>query len=135
MGYDKRLKKVSVDPRLIRMVFQNYLSNAVKYNKAGGRVTLKIMLDRSNVIISVKDNGLGIPKNQQNRIFTKLFRADNVQITDTEGTGLGLYIVKSIIEHSDGKVWFESIENKGTTFYARFPKKGMQKKEGTKSLN
>ena len=74
---------------------------------------------------------MGYPPN----IFTKLFRADNVQATDTEGTGLGLYIVKSIIEYSGGKVWFDSIENKGSTFYATLPKKGMQKKKGTKALN
>lgn len=85
-------------------------------------------------MIKVSDTGWGIPKNQQGQIFSKLFRASNVKEKDAEGTGLGLYIVKSIIEHSGGSVSFESEENKGTTFSIKFPKSGMQKKEGTKSL-
>ena len=71
---------------------------------------------------------------QQEHIFQKLFRADNVREKDTEGTGLGLYIVKSILDYSGGKVWFESEENKGSTFYVSLPLEGMKKKEGTKTL-
>ena len=85
-------------------------------------------------MITVADDGYGIPKNQQSKIFTKMFRADNVQELDTDGTGLGLYIIKSVVEHSGGKIWFESEENKGTTFYVTIPLKGMSKKEGTKGL-
>ncbi len=65
----------------------------------------------------------------------KLFRADNVKAKDTVGTGLGLYIVKSIVEHSDGKIWFESEEDKGTTFHISLPLSGMKKKEGDKALS
>jgi two-component system sensor histidine kinase VicK len=83
----------------------------------------------------VADTGYGIPKNQQDKIFTKLFRADNIREKVTDGTGLGLYIIKSIIEQFGGKVWFESVENKGTTFYASIPLKGVSKKEGSKGLN
>jgi signal transduction histidine kinase len=84
--------------------------------------------------IVIEDTGFGIPKNQQDKIFSKLFRADNVREQDTEGTGLGLYIVKAIIDHSGGNIWFESEENKGTTFYVTLPLGGMKKKEGTKAL-
>ncbi|OGH74271.1 MAG: hypothetical protein A3G00_00145 [Candidatus Magasanikbacteria bacterium RIFCSPLOWO2_12_FULL_43_12] len=97
-----------------------------------------------SIAIKVADTGYGIPKDQQNKIFTKLFRADNVREKDTEGTGLGLYIVKSIIDHSGGKIWFsspggsalggESSENPGTTFYVTLPLAGMKKKEGAKAL-
>ncbi len=101
------------------------------------------------------DTGYGIPKDQQDKIFTKLFRADNILEKDTEGTGLGLYIVKSIIDQSGGKIWFsspggsarlaeamakrasggESSENPGTIFYTTLPLEGMKKKEGVKALS
>ena len=74
----------------------------------------------------MSDTGYGIPQGQQKQIFTKLFRADNVREKDVEGTGLGLYIVKSIVEHSGGKVWFESEENKGATFSVLLPLEGMK---------
>ena len=67
------------------------------------------------------DTGVGIPVSQQERIFTRLFRADNVRTQDTEGTGLGLYIVKAIIEKSGGRVWFESEENVRSTFHVELP--------------
>ena len=76
---------------------------------------------KGSVIISVKDAGLGIPKAQQSHIFEKFFRADNVQTKETEGTGLGLYIAKTIVEKHDGKTWFESTENVGTTFFVSLP--------------
>ncbi len=134
--YNEKIPKINIDPKLIRIVFQNLLSNAVKYTPENGTITLKILLsnDNNQVLISVSDTGYGIPKNQQYKMFTKFFRADNVQEKDTDGTGLGLYITKSIIEHSDGKIWFESEENKGTTFYVSLPLIGMKKKEGTKRI-
>ncbi len=129
--------KISADPKLLRIVFQNLLSNAVKYTPCGGAIELSISLDKEkrHIAIQVVDTGYGIPENQQDKIFTKLFRADNVRDKDTDGTGLGLYIVKSIIEHSAGTIRFESEENKGTTFYITLPIEGMKKKEGTKSLD
>ena len=78
---------------------------------------------------------MGIPKIQQKKIFQKLFRADNVRETDTEGTGLGLYIIKSIVDNTGGKIWFESVENKGTSFSFTIPLSGMQSKKGTKALS
>ncbi len=145
--------KINVDPKLLHMVFQNLLSNAVKYTPKGGSIEFSISLDKKkrHINIQVADTGYGIPKNQQDKIFTKLFRADNVRGKDTEGTGLGLYIAKLIMDHSGGKIWFsspggsppkdgqaalgeESSENKGTTFYVSLPISGMQKKEGTKAL-
>ncbi len=136
MVFDKTMPLIPADPKLLRMVVQNLLSNAVKYTPEDGKIEFSISLDKEkkNVLIKVSDTGYGIPQNQQNKIFTKLFRADNVKEKDTEGTGLGLYIVKSIIEHSGGKVWFRSEENKGTTFYITLPLTGMPKKDGTKVL-
>ncbi len=82
----------------------------------------------------MEDEGYGIPETQQDKIFTKLFRADNVREKDTDGTGLGLYIVKSVVEQSGGKIWFESEENRGTTFFVTLPLRGVGRITGTKSL-
>ena len=121
-----------VDPKHLRMVVQNILSNAVKYTPSGGKVKLSIALaDKKNILLEIADNGYGIPKSQQDKIFTKLFRADNVRDKDTDGTGLGLYIVKSIVENSGGKVWFESSSDKehsGTTFHVVLPLQGERRK-------
>ena len=119
------------------MVFQNILANSVEYTPQGGKIEFGISFlpaqagdKEKNILIKVADTGYGIPKNQQNQIFTKLFRADNVRDKDTNGTGLGLYIVKSIVENFGGKIWFESEENKGTTFYVTLPSAGLKEKEG-----
>lgn len=133
---DKSIPIVSMDPNLVRMIFQNLLANAVKYTPEGGKIEFTLFLDEAkNVLLKVSDTGYGIPKKQQDKIFTKLFRADNVREKDTDGTGLGLYIVKSVIEHSGGGIRFESEENKGTTFYVTLPLEGMKKKEGTRALS
>jgi two-component system sensor histidine kinase VicK len=93
-------------------------------------------LDQKNeLLVSVKDTGYGIPKKDHPKIFSKLFRADNAVIRETEGNGLGLYIVKAIIEQAGGKIWFESEENKGTNFFCTISKKGMSKKVGQKRLS
>jgi signal transduction histidine kinase len=133
--YDAKLTNIYLDKKLIRIVFQNLLTNALKYTPAKGQIELRIVKQKSDVMVSVKDNGCGIPKKDQKQIFQKLFRADNVKTLDTNGTGLGLYIVRSIVEQSaGGKIWFESTEGKGTTFFVTLPLKGMKPKEGSRAL-
>ncbi|MFA6271817.1 MAG: ATP-binding protein [Patescibacteria group bacterium] len=134
---DNKIPFMMLDIKLIRMVIQNLLSNAIKYTPEKGKIGIVLKQDKKKKIVQiiVSDSGMGITQSQQDKIFTKLFRADNVKESDTEGTGLGLYIVKSIVEHSGGKVWFESVENVGSTFYVNLPLRGMQKKEGTKELS
>ncbi|MBX2866774.1 cell wall metabolism sensor histidine kinase WalK [Candidatus Kaiserbacteria bacterium] len=122
------------DPKLLGIVFQNLLSNAIKYTPEGGTVSCRVTKDTENVHIAVSDTGYGIPKEQQDKIFSKLFRADNVKAQDTTGTGLGLYIVKAIVEQSGGSISFESAEGKGTTFTVTLPQKGMTPKEGSRPL-
>lgn len=128
-------KTYNADPKLIRMVFQNFLSNSVKYTQPGGHITVEVATRENNLYIRVSDNGYGIPKSQHAKMFEKLFRADNVRQKDTEGTGLGMYIVKAIIESSGGRIWFESEENQGTTFHVLLPLSGMPRKTGTKGLS
>jgi len=135
-SFAKDIPIIQADQKLLRMVFQNLLSNAIKYTPEGGKIEFSLSWDnKKNILIKFSDTGYGIPKVQQDKMFTKLFRADNVKEKDTEGTGLGLYIVKAIIDHSGGKIWFESEENKGTTFYITLPLDGMKKKESDKALS
>jgi len=123
------------DPKLLRMVLQNLISNAIKYTPIGGSVSVKVEPSGDAISMRVADTGLGIPKEDQGRIFSKLFRATNARESDTDGTGLGLYIVRSVVEHSDGTIRFESEEGKGTVFYVELPLRGMTKREGTRTLS
>jgi PAS domain S-box-containing protein len=132
--YDKRLSLILADPKLVRIIFQNFLTNAIKYTPDKGKISVEISRQDPDVLIKVSDNGYGIPEHQKDRIFSKLFRADNAREKETEGTGLGLYIVKLVVDSAKGEVWFESEENKGTTFFVRLPLSGMANKVGTKSL-
>jgi len=132
--FEKGLPLINADLNIMRMIVQNLLSNAMKYTPAEGKITLGMKKDGQNIIISVADTGCGIPEDAQSKIFTKMFRADNARRKDPDGTGLGLYIMKTTIEKTGGKLWFESKENIGSTFYVSFPLEGMKKNEGTKRL-
>jgi len=132
--YGKNIPTIILDKGLMHIVIDNLLSNAIKYTPSEGRVDIRIEPENNSVLISVKDTGYGIPEKQKSRIFEKLFRADNVKIKDTTGTGLGLYLVKNIVEYAHGKVWFESEEGKGSTFYVSIPISGMRPKEGMRVL-
>jgi signal transduction histidine kinase len=110
------------DGNLLRTVFQNLLSNAIKYTEDRGHIDTSMSLDNEgNVLITFSDTGYGIPKKDHDHIFTKMFRADNVKEKGTEGTGLGLYIVKSVLTALGGSVRFESEENKGAKFFVTLP--------------
>jgi len=119
----EKLPTVEVDKEKIILAIQNVIDNAIRYTPKGGRVTVSLKRANMKIELSVKDTGVGIPKDQQDRVFSKFFRAANVIRLETEGSGLGLFIAKNIIEAHGGKVWFESEENKGTTFYFTLPVK------------
>jgi len=132
--YDPKVPLINADAKLVRIIFQNLLSNAVKYTAPGGSVGLAIKKEGENVLIRVTDTGYGIPAADQGKIFTKLFRGDNIRDKEAEGTGLGLYIVKAVAEEAGGRIWFDSLEGRGTTFFITMPLIGMRKKEGVKGL-
>ena len=114
---------VWVDPQLFRQVILNLISNAVKYTPPKGQITIEMNQHNGSLHWSIHDNGIGIPKAAQKRLFEKFFRADNVYKVETEGTGLGLYIVRLVVERSGGKIWCESEEGQGTTFRLELPAK------------
>ena len=115
------LPKVMVDVERLRVAFSNIINNAIRYTFGGGNIRVSLTKHEKYIEVEVKDTGIGIPLSQQNKVFNKFFRSSNVMKVDTEGTGLGLYIAKNIIEAHDGRIWFESEENKGTTFYFTIP--------------
>jgi len=133
-NYDPAIKIFKADPKLLNIILQNFLANSVKYTNNKGKIELSILKDKNSLLIKVSDDGIGIPKSQQGQIFQKMFRAENAKMLDPDGTGLGLYIAKEIIKYTGGDIWFDSVEGKGSAFYARFPKHGMSKKLGTKEL-
>lgn len=118
-----KVPKIMADVEKIQLAFQNILDNSVKYNKIGGKITVSLGYENNELKISVQDQGIGIPKEQQERVFTKFFRASNAMVKDTEGSGLGLFITKNIIEAHGGKIWLESEEGKGSTFSFSLPVK------------
>lgn len=132
--FEANLPKIKADPELIRIVLQNLLSNSLKYTPASGSIIVRMKKHNSHVLIEVSDSGYGIPEKQKSRIFTKMFRADNIRGRETDGTGLGLYIVRAIVEQHGGRVWFESEENKGTTFYVSLPASLKIKKKKKNSI-
>ena len=116
------LPKVSVDRGKLEMAVQNLIDNAVKYTSSDGKI--KVYLKETSpdyLAVFIEDTGIGIPKNQQHRIFSKFFRADNAIRFETEGSGLGLYIAQNIVTSHKGKINFKSEENKGSVFYFSLP--------------
>lgn len=114
---------LTIDLSKINLVVQNLIDNAIKYSLTNGKIIIHAeeMKNRPFLLVSVKDHGVGIPTHQMGRIFTKFFRADNVILLQTEGTGLGLFIVKNIVKRHGGDIWVESQEEKGATFYFTLP--------------
>lgn len=117
------LPPIKVDAEKLMLAIKNLIENAIRYSLKKSKVTTSLKYDKitEEIEVKIKDEGLGIPEHQRKRAFTKFFRGDNIIKLQTEGTGLGLFITKNIIEAHNGKIWFESEEGKGTTFYFRLP--------------
>jgi len=118
---DKNIPEIKIDPKRFHGVIENLLSNAVKYNLAGGKAKISAKYKGGGIQIKVADNGIGIPESDQKYVYSKFYRAENAKKSDTTGSGLGLFVVKSYVEEWGGKVRFQSIEGKGSTFYVELP--------------
>ncbi len=115
------LPKILLDPIRIGEVINNLISNAIKYTSPGGRVEVGLEIKPTEVITTVSDNGFGIPEEAIPRLFSKFFRVSNEMQKAEKGTGLGLFIAKSIIEKLNGKIWVESEVGKGSKFHFSLP--------------
>lgn len=111
------LPPVQADGSRLAQIFINLLSNAAKYTLPGGKITIGAQHIDDEVVFSVTDTGIGIKKEDQKRIFQRYYRTEDVQLRDIPGTGLGLYITKRLVELQQGRIWFESTYNQGTTFF------------------
>ena len=105
----------------MRIAVENIIDNAIRYTSSGGKIAISFKVDGGEIEVRIQDTGLGIPDREQDKVFTKFFRGTNVIRVDTEGTGLGLYITKHIIEAHGGRIWLESKKGKGTTFFFTIP--------------
>jgi signal transduction histidine kinase len=117
----ERVAPVWADPQMVRQVVANLFSNAVKYTPPGGHIAVSLEQHNGTVQWSVKDDGVGVPKLAQSRLFEKFYRADNVQTLESEGTGLGLHLVRLIVQQAGGRVWCESVEGQGALFAFTLP--------------
>ncbi len=138
---------VVLDKHLVSMILKILLGNAITFSREGGGVRTALTqlkegeeiggnsVATDSIIISVADSGIGIPEADKSKIFSKMFRAGNVKDTEGSDSGLGLYIVKAVLDRVGGQVWFSSQENVGTTFYVALPLEGMKKKEGRTTLD
>jgi signal transduction histidine kinase len=115
------LPKIFVDPLQIKLAVENLIDNAIRYTRGGGKVEINLEKKGDELHCQVKDSGVGIPEADKKYIFQKFFRAENILREQTRGSGLGLFITKAIIEKSGGRIWFESVESRGTIFHFILP--------------
>lgn len=107
---------ILAEPKKLSEICENLLSNGVKYNKDGGSLTITSKVDNDKYLLEFKDTGFGIPSSEQSRVFTKFFRSESAIVRQLPGTGLGLFVVRMLIEKLGGKISFKSVEGQGTIF-------------------
>ena len=117
----ENLPQIFIDTHQIEIVIENLFDNAIRYIKGEGEIKIKLKQRDKTLYFEIKDTGVGIPKDDQKFIFQKFFRSENAIRQQTQGSGLGLFIAKSIIERFDGQIGFESEKSKGSTFWFTLP--------------
>ncbi|MBU7448444.1 MULTISPECIES: cell wall metabolism sensor histidine kinase WalK [Lactiplantibacillus] len=119
--FTKRDLWVEIDTDKFTQVLDNIMNNAIKYSPDGGVVTCRLLETHNQVIISISDQGLGIPRADLNHVFDRFFRVDKARSRAQGGTGLGLAISKEVVQMLGGRIWVDSVEGKGSTFYISLP--------------
>jgi signal transduction histidine kinase len=120
------LAKIKMDDTIFTQILHNLLTNAIRYTRPQtGRITVQLKAGKDGMVLSVSDNGIGIPESAREHIFERFYRAKNALSVEVQGSGLGLYLIKVMTDAFGGKLWFESAEGKGTTFHVLIPKRGM----------
>lgn len=113
--------QLKADRDKIKQALQNLVINSAKYSNKNGKIDLSTNIDKNKLFFFIKDNGIGVPKEQQKYLFSKFFRAENASLQDTSGTGLGLYISKEIIKNHGGDLFFKPNNKQGSVFYFYLP--------------
>ncbi|NQV00903.1 MAG: HAMP domain-containing histidine kinase [Parcubacteria group bacterium] len=129
------LPLVLIDKQGIELILRNLIDNAVRYTKGKGLIKIKLIKKNNSVRCEIQDSGVGIPNKDKRKIFQKFFRSQNIMKYQTQGTGLGLFIAKSVINASKGSIGFQSQENKGSTFWFELPIKKTLKQKILKHQN
>jgi signal transduction histidine kinase len=122
----KEFPTMLLDEMKLRQVIMNFTDNAIYYTPSGGKITVALKETPKSVEFTVKDNGIGVPKDQQHKLFVKFYRADNARKARPDGTGLGLFMAKKVIIAQGGSIIFISSENNGSTFGFSFPKEKLK---------
>jgi PAS domain S-box-containing protein len=123
---DNKIGLLPIDKMVFGQILHNYLTNAIRYTRPGeGRIVVCFTKVVDGYVISVNDNGIGIPRAARPHIFSRLFRAENTANFEEHGSGLGLYLVKLMADSFGGKAWFETKISKGSTFFIFIPLYGM----------
>ena len=114
--------RIKTDPLIVKEIITNLVSNAIKYTPKGGEVKIVAKPRTNDLLVAIHDSGWGIPAYAQDQIFSKFFRGQNIVKRETNGTGLGLYLVKGLIDVLGGEIWFKSEESQGTSFFFTLPR-------------
>jgi two-component system sensor histidine kinase VicK len=119
--FTQRTLWVEIDQDKFIQVIDNIMNNAIKYSPDGGKITCRLMETHNSVVISITDEGLGIPRKDIGHVFDRFYRVDKARARSMGGTGLGLAISKEVVQLHGGKIWVTSVENKGSTFFISLP--------------
>ena len=120
---------VEIDTDKMMQVIDNIMNNAIKYSPDGGVITVRLVQNLNHVILSISDQGLGIPRKDLGKIFDRFYRVDKARSRAQGGTGLGLAIAKEIVEAHHGRIWADSSEGQGSTFYISLPYEPMSEED------
>jgi len=122
----KNFPILDIDEGKMRQVVMNFADNAIYYSHDNSSIDVKLSVEGGEVLFTVKDTGIGVPMNEREKLFTKFYRTSNARVQRPDGTGVGIYLAKKVIDAHSGQVVFESVEGKGSTFGFRLPLKTNQ---------